>query len=35
VVSIQLSRSSAGGKEGEEIVILWGGLWGDLWCLLV
>ena len=31
VVSIQLSRSSAGGKEGEEIVILWGGLWGG-WC---
>jgi hypothetical protein len=30
VVSIQLSRSSAGGKEGVEIVIVWDGLWGGL-----
>jgi hypothetical protein len=28
VDSIQLSRSSAGGKEGVEIVIVWGGLLG-------
>ena len=31
VDSIQLNRSSAGGKEGVEIVTLWGGLW-DGWC---
>jgi len=31
VDSIQLSKSSAGGKEGAEIVIVWGGLW-DGWC---
>ena len=35
VVSIQFSRSSAGGKDGVEIVIVWGRLWGDLCCLLV
>jgi hypothetical protein len=28
VVSIQFSRSSAGGKEGVEIVILWGWIVG-------
>jgi hypothetical protein len=33
VVSIQLSRSSAGGKEGVEIVILWGWIVG--WLVLV
>ena len=31
VESIQLSRSSAGGKDGVEIVIVWGELW-DGWC---
>jgi len=30
VDSIQLSKSSAGGKDGAEIVILFGGLWSGL-----